>query len=385
MIDETRTGPDQAEAWRAATDGFHRAWTEWVARMAGMGGTGAATPWAEALSAARARQGDSSTAAGQIWIDHFAAQALDALRSFEQLSAMVSKVCTAGAGDAGARLDHCFESLAREFGEQMTAAWSAAWGASPEHESGSGAPPPSASASALWDRLQRLTPLPAIGPARERLEAAREGARLILQCETAAQAYLTALREIAAAAFEALRRRLAGMAGDHARDGALMRLHEVWLECAEGAYAERVMTDDYARRFGELLNSTMRLRKHFQKLEADAFAQRNLPSRPEIDALHARVRQLQERLDALQRSAPPVAPGAAATPVETTVARPAESARGEKSAPAPPRRRARRAASHKRSSGDSTASTAARWDVAGLGRRERAGHPPSPDAEVDTR
>ncbi len=81
---------------------------------------------------------------------------------------------------------------------------------------------------------------------------------------------------------------------------SVMKLYELWIECAEQAYASTVRKDDFCRVQAELANTTTALlleqRKHAETL-ARAFG---MPARTEMDALHRRVKKLEGELRTLR-------------------------------------------------------------------------------------
>ena len=95
-----------------------------------------------------------------------------------------------------------------------------------------------------------------------------------------------------------------------------LKLYELWVKCAEETYAATARGEDFAQLQSELANVSAALlveqRRHAEAL-VKAFG---LPTRAELDSLHAQLKDLLRRLAALE--------GTAATP-------------------SPPRKRARRA------------------------------------------
>jgi hypothetical protein len=93
-----------------------------------------------------------------------------------------------------------------------------------------------------------------------------------------------------------------------------LKLYELWVACAEEAYAATARGEDFSRLQGELANASAALlveqRRHAEGL-VRAFG---LPTRNEVDALYAHVKDLGRRLADLESRAPgsPRAPRAAA-------------------------------------------------------------------------
>jgi len=111
-----------------------------------------------------------------------------------------------------------------------------------------------------------------------------------------------------------------------------LKLYELWVSCAEEAYAATARGDDFSRLQSELANVSAALlveqRRHAESL-VRAFG---LPTRNEVDALYAHIKDLSRRLEELAGGAPSPAASRAPRP---QAAKPRRRARGA----AKPRRR----------------------------------------------
>lgn len=90
-----------------------------------------------------------------------------------------------------------------------------------------------------------------------------------------------------------------------------LKLYELWVSCAEEAYAVTARSEEFSRLQAELANTSAALlveqRRHAEGL-VRAFG---LPTRNEVDALYAHIKELTRRLDELRSAAPaPAAPRA---------------------------------------------------------------------------
>ena len=96
-----------------------------------------------------------------------------------------------------------------------------------------------------------------------------------------------------------------------------LKLYELWVACAEEAYAATARGEDFSRLQSELANVSAAIlveqRRHAESL-AKAFG---LPTRNEVDVLYAHVKELSRRLAELAAgSAPPQRPPARAKTAE---------------------------------------------------------------------
>ncbi len=139
--------------------------------------------------------------------------------------------------------------------------------------------------------------------------------------------------EIANSAAQRFVARLGGAAGAAATPEQALKLYELWVSCAEEAYAATVHKDDFARLQAELANTSAALlveqRRHAETL-VRAFG---LPTRNEVDALYGQMKDLRRQLAELTEKEPPQG-------TRTTSA-------GKGDAAAAPRRRDKPARAHK--------------------------------------
>ena len=82
---------------------------------------------------------------------------------------------------------------------------------------------------------------------------------------------------------------------------SLRQLYDLWVSIAEKAYAERVMSAEYSKTFGDFVNASARYRLAIKTLSSDVAEAANIPSRREIDALIARQHELAASIQNLQQ------------------------------------------------------------------------------------
>jgi Poly(R)-hydroxyalkanoic acid synthase subunit (PHA_synth_III_E) len=102
--------------------------------------------------------------------------------------------------------------------------------------------------------------------------------------------------EIANAAAQRFVTRLGTAPAAPATPEQALKLYELWVDCAEEAYAATVHKDDFARLQSELANTSAALlveqRRHAEAL-VRAFG---LPTRNEVDALYGQLKELRRQL-----------------------------------------------------------------------------------------
>jgi hypothetical protein len=104
--------------------------------------------------------------------------------------------------------------------------------------------------------------------------------------------------EIANSAAQRFVARLGSAAGPPATVEQALKVYELWVSCAEEAYAATVHKEDYARLQSELANTSAALLVE-QRRHAEAVARAfGLPTRSELDALRRELQELRASLGA---------------------------------------------------------------------------------------
>lgn len=183
---------------------------------------------------------------------------------------------------------------------------------------------------------QEILALPSIGPQREWQEMLKAVQAAALNERHARSLIDEHYRLVTRAALLRLASALEDHTGPPIR--TVRALYDLWIDQAEAAYFERVMSERYARDFAAWVDSGSALRLAVRKLGGRLSALFDAPGREEIDALLERQQAMQRELDALRAAhAQPRAEASPAAPERPpgrqSVAR-ATSANGKKAAPA---------------------------------------------------
>jgi hypothetical protein len=80
----------------------------------------------------------------------------------------------------------------------------------------------------------------------------------------------------------------------------LLRIYELWTDCAEQAWGAAIRTDAFCRLPSELMNATHALILEHRKLIEGVTSAFGIPTRAEVDLLHRRVEELQAELRSLR-------------------------------------------------------------------------------------
>ena len=108
-------------------------------------------------------------------------------------------------------------------------------------------------------------------------------------------------REIANAAAQCFVSRLGSASAAPATPEQALKFYELWVDCAEAAYAATVHKEDFARLQSELANTSAALLVE-QRRQSEALVRAfGLPTRNEIDALYGHLKDLRRQLAELAR------------------------------------------------------------------------------------
>jgi class III poly(R)-hydroxyalkanoic acid synthase PhaE subunit len=161
----------------------------------------------------------------------------------------------------------------------------------------------SGATSAGQDQSQRfadvLGRVPPLGLTREHTEALRALAAAQREHQELGQALRVELLRIQNDALTLLEQRVRER--DLARQpiGEWRELYNLWIECGEQVFSQVAHSEAYGKLQAELGNAAVRLRARQQTIFEYALRQFDLPTRSELNTVHRQIRELRERLAAL--------------------------------------------------------------------------------------
>ena len=153
---------------------------------------------------------------------------------------------------------------------------------------------------------------PAIGPTREHQQrwqrTAEAGQRIDDARRRLQRLWSDALSE-AATAFAA---RLGPPHAAALSAGAVRKLYDLWIECAEEAYARAAHGDAFCEALSEFVNASSQLRREVQASIEHSAKLLDLPTRSEINTLTRRLKSVEEQLRTASKTGKPRAPASGA-------------------------------------------------------------------------
>lgn len=154
-------------------------------------------------------------------------------------------------------------------------------------------------ATDLRSQLEGFLSAPAIGYARESQEQHQQLGRLLLDYEKAMGEYQAGFANLGARSLDAFRTRMQAATADGKTINSVREVFNIWVDACEEAYAEYAMSEDYARRYGRMVNALMAVKKQGALLVDEWLEAMNVPTASEIATLQRRMhdtRSTQQRL-----------------------------------------------------------------------------------------
>jgi len=190
--------------------------------------------------------------------------------------------------------------------------------------------------------VERMLSAPGLGYTREEQGQYQDLIRRSLDYQRALQDYLAFYAQLGVKSVERMRGYLQGVVDSGKSIDSARSIYDNWVRCCEEVYGEEVITPEYARIHGHLINAQMALKKRMSVMVDESLGALNMPSRSELRTLQDRLQEtrrenkrLRQDLLSLQRqvatlvaaggsakSAPAPAPRTQAQPRPTPVPRP---------------------------------------------------------------
>jgi len=191
----------------------------------------------------------------------------------------------------------------------------------------------------MKENLDRMLGAPGLGYTRESQEQYQTLFQALLDYQEALAEYTLFFSNMG----EKAATRLVAEFGDRPIESA-RELYDSWVQCCEAEYAEQVMTPEYARMHGQLVNALMQVKHRWGELVNEYLSALDIPNRDDLRTLQRRVQEQRREIRALQHdlaeiraaveNAQPPVPAAPSRPVAKR--KPATAAARKK---APPRKK----------------------------------------------
>jgi class III poly(R)-hydroxyalkanoic acid synthase PhaE subunit len=138
--------------------------------------------------------------------------------------------------------------------------------------------------------------LPALGPTREQQESWQRLLQLGARCTQAQRQVSGQWNDIIGRALRELGERLAPRLKSGAPPASMKEIYDLWVESAEGVYAQAARGAAFVQAQAELTNAQSQLRSAQRELVEEWNKQFDLPTRAELNSIHQQLRELKAAL-----------------------------------------------------------------------------------------
>lgn len=156
--------------------------------------------------------------------------------------------------------------------------------------------------------LDKVLSAPGLGYTREEQGQYQDLMRCAMDYQKALQEYMGFYGKVGVKSVTRMRGALESLGQQAQTIDSGRALYDSWVGCCEDVYAEEVITDDYARISGNLVNSQMALKNRMAVIVDENLGAMNMPTRSELRTLQDRLQEtrrenkrLRRDLDALQK------------------------------------------------------------------------------------
>jgi class III poly(R)-hydroxyalkanoic acid synthase PhaE subunit len=148
----------------------------------------------------------------------------------------------------------------------------------------------------LHETMVGFLSMPTLGYTREWQEEFQRWAAVWLEYGQALQGYGAILSQVTVRAMDLFGKKLHDQAARGEVLAGLRGFYNLWIDCAEDAYAEISVSPEFIEAQTRLTNSVFAVKRQEQKMVEEWLAAFNMPTRRELDTSHKRVHQLQRRV-----------------------------------------------------------------------------------------
>ncbi|WP_412852411.1 class III poly(R)-hydroxyalkanoic acid synthase subunit PhaE [Ectothiorhodospira shaposhnikovii] len=153
---------------------------------------------------------------------------------------------------------------------------------------------------AVQEQLDRFLSVPGVGYTRESQEQYQNLAKLMVNYQQAMQNYQAAFNKVGMDSIDRFRARLDDAGRQDKPITSMRALYDEWVDVCEEVYGEFVMSEEYARIYGEMVNSLMAVKRQGTRLMDEVTESLNMPTRREVNTLHRRLQESRRELQALK-------------------------------------------------------------------------------------
>ncbi|MCG5516347.1 MULTISPECIES: class III poly(R)-hydroxyalkanoic acid synthase subunit PhaE [unclassified Ectothiorhodospira] len=143
----------------------------------------------------------------------------------------------------------------------------------------------------VQEQMDRFLSVPGVGYTRESQEQYQNLAKLMMEYQQAMQQYQQAFAKVGLDSVDRFRARLDDAGRQDTPITSMRGLYDEWVDVSEEVYGEFVMSEEYAKVYGDMVNSLMAVKRQGTRLMDEVTESLNMPTRREVNTLHRRLQE----------------------------------------------------------------------------------------------
>jgi class III poly(R)-hydroxyalkanoic acid synthase PhaE subunit len=150
------------------------------------------------------------------------------------------------------------------------------------------------------DGIERFLSAPGLGYMREEEGQYKQLMRRSVEYQRALTEYMRFFSNLGLLSANRLRDKVQELVDDGKQIDSARGLYDLWVSSSEEVYGEQVMTPEYAKIHGRLVNALMALKQRLSHMVDETLGGLNMPTRRELRTLQDRLQESRREYKALQ-------------------------------------------------------------------------------------
>lgn len=150
------------------------------------------------------------------------------------------------------------------------------------------------------DGLDRFLSAPGLGYLREEEGHYKQLTQRVVEYQQCLSEYMSFFSNLGLMSANRMKERIDGLAKDGKQVESARALYDLWVSSSEDVYGEQVMTPEYARIHGRLVNGLMALKQKHGHVIDEVLGGLNMPTRRELRTLQDRLQESRRESKAMQ-------------------------------------------------------------------------------------
>jgi polyhydroxyalkanoate synthase subunit PhaE len=150
------------------------------------------------------------------------------------------------------------------------------------------------------DGLDRFLSAPGLGYMREEEGQYKQLIQRVVEYQRALGEYMRFFSNLGLLSANRLREKVQALVDDNQQIDSARGLYDLWVSSSEEVYGEQVMTPEYARTHGKMVNALMAVKQKLSQMVDETLGGFNMPTRRELRTLQDRLQESRRDYKALQ-------------------------------------------------------------------------------------